>query len=66
MRKLYVVNVLTMGKWQNVALGVRIFTTKRQAQKFAKKVTEINGCEIEFYSLKRSSFFGGAYCVRED
>ena len=53
--KIYVVKILTSGKWNNVVTGIRIFFSRIEAYNFYLNITRINECEAEFYRYHRLS-----------
>lgn len=61
LKKLYIVDVKSRGKYNNVEEGKRLFLFKKNAIDFYKNCKEIN-CEIEFYTMKSL----GGDCYFED
>lgn len=51
LKKLYIVDVKTRGKHNNVYEGKRLFLLKRNATNFYNCCKEVN-CEVEFYTMK--------------
>ena len=60
--KIYVVEVLTSGQWNNVVTGIRIFLSRIEAYNFYLRITNINKCEAKFYRYYRLS----GTCFGED
>ena len=60
-KKLYIVDVKTEGKYNNVVKGKRLFLLKKHATDFYNQCKEVN-CEVEFYTMKSL----GGDCYFED
>ena len=61
LKKLYIVDVKSRGKYNNVEEGKRLFLFKKNAIDFYKNCKEVN-CEVEFYTMKSL----GGDCYFED
>ena len=61
LKKLYIVDVKTKGKYNNVVEGKRLFLLKKHAVDFYNSSKEVN-CEVEFYTMKSL----GGDCYFED
>jgi hypothetical protein len=61
LKKLYIVDVKTKGKYNNVVKGKRLFLLKKHATDFYNLCKEVN-CEVEFYTMKSL----GGDCYFED
>ena len=60
-KKLYIVDVKTKGKHNNVVKGKRLFLLKKHAIDFYNLCKEVN-CKVEFYTMKSL----GGDCYFED
>ena len=61
LKKLYIVDVKTKGKYNNVKKGKRLFLLKKHAIDFYNRCKEVN-CKVEFYTMKSL----GGDCYFED
>ena len=61
LKKLYIVDVKTKGKYNNVVKGKRLFLLKKHAIDFYNHCKEVD-CEVEFYTMKSL----GGDCYFED
>ena len=61
LKKLYIVDVKTRGKYNNVVEGKRLFLLKKHAINFYNDCKKVN-CEVEFYIMKSL----GCDCYFED
>ena len=61
LKKLYIVDVKTKGKYNNVVKGKRLFLLKKHAIEFHNQCKEVD-CEVEFYTMKSL----GGDCYFED
>lgn len=61
LKKLYIIDVKTKGKYNNVVKGKRLFLFKKHATDFYNLCKEID-CEVEFYTMKNL----GGDCYFED
>lgn len=61
LKKLYIVDVKTKGKYNNVVKGKRLFLLKKHATEFYDRCKDVN-CEVEFYIMKSL----GGDCYFED
>ena len=61
LKKLYIVDVKTKGKYNNVIKGKRLFLLKKHATDFYNHCKVVN-CEVEFYTMKSL----GGDCYFED
>ena len=61
LKKLYIVDVKTKGKYNNVVKGKRLFLLKKHAIDFYNRCEEVD-CEVEFYTMKSL----GGDCYFED
>lgn len=53
--KIYVVEILTGGQWNNVVTGIRIFLSRIEAYNFYLHITNINKCEAKLYRYHKLS-----------
>ena len=60
--KIYVVEILTSGQWNNVLTGIRIFFSRIEAYNFYLDLVNVYKCEAKFYRYHRLS----GTCFGED